>query len=372
MTPANGRETVAIIGTGLMGGSFGLAARKRGLTDRVIGFDRSGGELQAAHAMGAVTEIAPSAGAAAAEASLVVIATPVGTIATVFGEIAAALRPEAIVTDVGSTKHAIVSEVVPLVPPHAHFVGGHPIAGSEHQGVEAADPDLFEGHFWILTPTEHTDAAAYGRLVRFLNGLDVHVLSLEPARHDELLALTSHLPQLIASTLMRFASDLSAAEGGLPLVTAGGFRDMTRIAASSPDLWIDIVRQNRAAVAEVLARFQSALREAASYLTGEDWEGLRATLTAAREARTALPGKPGLVPEALVELSVPVPDRPGVLAELTTTMGEAGINIEDLDIFHSPEGGRGTIYLTVDGEEAAGRAIVALRRKGFHAERISS
>src|SRR5438128_932276 len=201
-----------------------------------------------------------------------------------------------------------------LVLPGAHFIGGHPIAGGEKEGIEAAEAELFRGAFWILTPTAETDPSAYGRLVRFLGGLGVHVLSLEPSRHDELVALTSHLPQLLSSTLMGFAADIAAAEGGLPLVAAGGFRDMTRIAASSPDLWLDIVRENRSAVLTLLERFQAALRSTAGYIAGEDWAGLRATLAAAREGRARLPEKPGVTPASLVELAVPVPDRPGVLA----------------------------------------------------------
>jgi len=167
---------------------------------------------------------------------------------------------------------------------------------------------------------------------------------------------------------MGFAADITAAEGGLPLVAAGGFRDMTRIAGSSPDLWLDIVRENRSAVLALLERFQAALGSTAGYIAGEDWAGLRATLAAAREGRARLPEKPGVTPSSLMELAVPVPDRPGVLAEVTTTVGEAGVNIEDLGIVHSPEGGRGTIHLEVSGEAAAMTAVEALEKKGFAPE----
>lgn len=363
-------EIVAVLGTGMMGGSFGLAARKRGIAERVVGFDVRPEPLKEALARGAVTEAAASAGAAVREASLVVIATPVGTIPRVFAEIVPSLAEDAIVTDVGSTKARIVEEIEPMVPPHAHFIGGHPIAGSEKDGIEAADPDLFSGCSWILTPTVETGTPAYRRLVRLLGRLEARVLLLDPARHDELVALTSHLPQLLASTLMGFAAEIAASEGGLPLVTAGGFRDMTRIAASSPDLWVDIVRENRSALLDLLSRFGAALEAARGYLENGDWEGLRGTLAAARDARAALPGKPGLVPTALVELLIPVPDRPGVLSEVTTSVGEAGVNIEDIDIVHSPEGGRGTIHLLVNGATAAATAAGALRRKGFSVDEL--
>jgi prephenate dehydrogenase len=371
MTPgASGddRVVLAILGTGLMGGSLGLACRKRGLAERVIGYDVRPDRLQRALERGAITEAATSPQEAVAEATLTVIAAPVSSISGVFAQIAGHLPPGAIVTDVGSTKSRVVEDLQGLAPAHVHFIGGHPIAGSEHEGIEAADADLYTGAFWILTPTRETDTAAYGRLVRFLRRLDAHVLSLDPGRHDELVALTSHLPQLLSSTLMGFAADIAASEGGLPLVHAGGFRDMTRIAGSSPDLWVDIVRENRRAVLELLDRFQGALAAAGGYVEAGDWEALRRVLAGAREGRRRLPEKPGLTPASLVELRVVVLDHPGALAAVTTTVGEAGVNIEDFYVVHSPEGGKGTIHLTLNGEPAARAAREALEKKGFSAE----
>lgn len=365
----SGEPTVlAILGMGLMGGSLGLAALRRKTARRVIGYDLSPERGEQALALGAITEVARSAGEAASKAELVVIATPVGTIAAVFAEIVPYLEPGTIVTDVGSTKLRIVQEIMRLLPEHSHFIGGHPVAGSERDGIEAASPELYTGCPWILTPTDQTAAPTYRRLVRFLGQLGAHVLSLNPARHDELLALTSHLPQVLASTLMSFAAEAAAAEGGLPLVSAGAFQDMTRIAASSPDLWVDILRENRTTVLGILARFEDVLRDAGDAMESGDWDRLRKTLAAARDARNALPGKPGLAPMALVEVLIPVPDRPGVLADVTTTVGEAGVNIEDIDIIHSADGGRGTILLAVNGEAAARLARESLRRKGYRVD----
>lgn len=360
---------VAIIGTGLMGGSLGLALRAAGIFEKVTGFDIEAETLKKAFDRGAVTEAARSAREAVEEAGTVFIATPIGSIPEVFAEIAPHLARAAIVTDLGSTKMRVVDDITPLVPPHAHFIGGHPIAGAEQEGIEAAEPDLYRACVWILTPTEATDAAAYGALVRLIGRLKGRVLSLDPARHDELVALTSHLPQLLSSTLMGFAAEIAASEGGLPLVGAGGFRDMTRVAASSPDMWVEIVRDNRTAVLEVLTRFESTLRSVGQYVGSGDWESLRRLLAGARDARQALPGKPGVVASDLIELLVPVPDRPGVLAEITTTVGEAGVNIEDINIVHSPEGGRGTVHLEVNGDEPARIASEAIVRRGYKVTR---
>jgi prephenate dehydrogenase len=356
--------TLAIIGTGLMGGSFGLAALASGAAAEVVGFDLRQADLRQAVSRGAVSRAALSAGEAVAGADIVVIATPVGTIPAVFREVAPHLRPGAIVTDLGSTKTRVVEEIGKLTPPGIHYIGGHPMAGSEHEGIEAATADLYAGCLWILTPTESTGTDAYRRMVRLLGRFGARVLSLDPARHDQLLALTSHLPQLLSSTLMRFAADVADSAGGLPIVAAGGFRDMTRIAASSPDLWVDILRENRWAVLDVLRRFEEALRSGREQVESEDWGGVHTLLAGARHARRALPAKPGAAFDA-VELLIPVPDRPGVLADVTTAVGERGVNIDDIEIIHDPAGGRGRIRLVVSGRTGAEAATEALRRRGY-------
>ncbi|HEU5001718.1 MAG TPA: prephenate dehydrogenase/arogenate dehydrogenase family protein [Actinomycetota bacterium] len=361
------RETLAIVGLGLMGGSLGLAARAAGHVRSVVGYDPDAGVRRRALERGAVSEVAATPGAAVEQASVVVIAAPVSAIPGAYAALAGHLAPGTIVTDLGSAKAQIVASVGPCVPSGTAFIGGHPLAGSEKEGIDSADADLYRGAYWFLTPTPDTDPVAYGRLIRFLGGLGVHVLSMDPGRHDDLVALTSHLPQLLSSTLMGFAADISASEGGLPLITAGGFRDMTRVAASSPELWLDIIRGNREAVLGVLGRFRAALETTAGLIAAEDWPGLRETLAGAREGRASMPEKPGVTTRALMAVLVAVPDRPGAIAQVATTVGEAGVNIEDLTIVHSPSGGRGTIHLAVNGEAAARAAQTALGKRGFDA-----
>jgi len=194
------------------------------------------------------------------------------------------------------------------------------------------------------------------------------VLSLDPIRHDEAMALSSHLPQLLSSALMNFVSESATPEERLPLLAAGGFLDMTRIAASSPELWVDIMRDNSAAVVKALEGFTTELQQVGKGLLDEDWEQVRSFLLQARKARKSLPGKPGVEPEEMIEIRIPVPDRAGVLADVATTVGEAGINIEDLDIVHSAEGGRGVIYLAIMGRPHAMAAFQAIKQKGYHPE----
>ncbi|MDQ4149086.1 MAG: prephenate dehydrogenase [Actinomycetota bacterium] len=361
-------ESVAVIGVGLMGGSLGMACLKRGVAARVVGFDRDENTLHRALDLGAISEAAPSSRDAAKEADLVVLATPVGAIPAAFAETLPGMPEGAIVTDVGSTKMRVVDEIGRLAPSSVEFIGGHPIAGSERHGIEAASADLYDGCFWILTPTSSTSPSSYRSLMRFLSALGARVLSLDPERHDEALALTSHLPQLLSSTLMTFAAEVATSGEGMPLLTAGGFRDMTRIAGSSEEMWVDIVKQNQNALLEVIRKFQAAFGAAVESVAAGDWEAVKSFLAAGRAARNALPGKAGVAPSELIELRVPVPDRPGVLAEVTTTVGQAGVNIEDLDIVHSPEGGRGVIHLAVRGRENARAAAEAMARKSFRVE----
>lgn len=361
-------NTLAIVGLGLMGGSLGLASLERGLAERVVGFDLDPATISRALERKAITNGARSLAEAVSEADLVVLATPVGSIGEVFAEAAASMPEGCVVTDVGSTKAGVVEAVTLRAPGFVHFIGGHPMAGSEKDGIEAATADLYDGCIWILTPTGATSTEAYGKLMRFLTALGARVLSLDPARHDDALALTSHLPQLLSSTLMGFAADVAKTGEGLPLLTAGGFRDMTRIAGSSPDLWVGIVQENQPALSSLLRRFLETLGEAADALENQDWYRLRAMLAEAQRARHDLPGKPGLEPSELAEILIPVPDRPGVLAEVTTTVGEAGVNIEDLNILHSAEGGRGVIHLAVSGAANARTAAEALQKKGYETE----
>lgn len=353
-------QRIAIIGTGMIGGSLGLAINKN---IEVSGYDRDEGCLRQALSIGAISRAADDLRDAVSDADLIVLATPVASIAASFADAAPYLRAGVIVTDVGSTKNQIVKAIDAITPKGVQFIGGHPLAGSERQGIDAASATLFAGAFWILTPTENADAGSYGKLVRFLTDLKAQVLSLDPARHDEALALSSHLPQLLSSTLMAFAAQTSSA--GLPLLAAGGFRDMTRIAGSSPVLWIDIVKQNRHAVLEMMKRFESVFHERLVEISRSDWDALERALSEAKQARDHMASKQGLRDSELVELVIQVPDRPGALAEVTTTLGEARINIEDLDIVHSPEPGRGAIHLLLGNIDAAAKAREALENRNF-------
>jgi prephenate dehydrogenase len=233
----------------------------------------------------------------------------------------------------------------------ARFVGGHPMAGSEQAGIDGADPELFVGATWVLTPTVETDPAAYSHLAAVVGELGADVITLSPADHDRLVAVVSHVPHLVAATLMNAAAEGAKADGALLRLAAGGFRDMTRVAAGQPSIWPDICTDNAAAILQGLDRLVQDLTDLRQKVASADRSGLLDLLQRASTARRELPA--GAVrPDRLAELRVPVPDRYGVLAEFTGLASDLGINIYDLTIAHSAEGPRGVLTLVVGADEA--------------------
>lgn len=350
----DGRQKRAQVdGLGLIGGSIGLALRKAGWY--VTGHDLD--ELVTARALmiGALDE-----GGEDEHAELVFVATPAASVAALARKRLAAGPPHRVVTDVAGVKAAIVAAVA-----EPHFVGGHPMAGSEQDGLDGADADLFAGATWVLTPTPDTDHAAFATVRSVVGMLGAEVVALPPARHDALVAMVSHVPHLTAATLMSLADDLSDEHAVLLRLAAGGFRDMTRIAAGRPTIWPDICASNSAAILTVLDDLLTRLHEMRAVIATGDRERLLKTLEQARAARRNLPPQ-GPRPESTVELRVPIPDTPGVLAQVTTLVGELGVNIHDLEIAHSSEGRRGVLVLAVsaDGCEAVREALA---EHGFRA-----
>ncbi|HVE91230.1 MAG TPA: prephenate dehydrogenase [Actinomycetota bacterium] len=351
---------VAVIGTGLIGGSIGLCLRKSGYA-RVAGYDSAPEASRKAADAGAIDEAAGSLGEACAGADIVVVATPVGQIAETVRQLSSVVEPGVVVTDVGSAKGPVVQEAESVLGPGRPFVGGHPMAGTEGQGVQAARADLFEGALWILTPTDGTSPQAFGTIAALVTQLGASTLALDPAEHDRLVALVSHLPYLIATTLMEIAGRED--DERVFAAAAGSFRDVTRTAGSSPGVWRDILRANRHALLAQLTTFRSGLATFGQALESEDWQGVDRCIQAARDARARLPAKAGRGPEVPVRIEVTVPDRAGILAEITTGVGELGVNIEDLWMDHTAAGG--VVHIVVDGPEAASRACVRLSGLGY-------
>ena len=276
-----------------------------------------------------------------AAASVTFVAVPVSQIAHVAASVLA-VNPMGLVTDVGSVKASIVTAVA-----DARFIGGHPMAGSELEGLDGADGEMFEGATWVLTPTGETADADLSRLRSIIASLGAEVVALPPERHDALVAVVSHVPHLTAATLMSLADDQADEHAALLRLAAGGFRDMTRIASGHPAIWPDICAANKTAVLAALDGLLRGLNDVRSVVAAGDREALLSRLEQARQARANLPGRVAR-PSDLVEFRIPVPDRAGVLAEITTLASELGASIADIEIAHSAEGDKGVIIVLVD------------------------
>ena len=251
---------VALIGLGLIGGSLGHAMKRRGLACHIAGHARSAATRARALELGFIDSAHETAAAAAKDADLVVICTPVGVLTAVAAEIEPVLKKGAIVTDVGSVKVAVVRDVGPHIPDGIHFIPGHPIAGTEESGPDAGFAELFDGRWCILTPVPGTDAGALEKLSAFWTACGSNVDIMEPRHHDLVLAIVSHLPHIIAYNIVGTASDLeTVTQSEVIKYSASGFRDFTRLAASDPTMWRDVCLNNREPILEMLARFSEDL-----------------------------------------------------------------------------------------------------------------
>ncbi|HEY0281534.1 MAG TPA: prephenate/arogenate dehydrogenase family protein [Rhizomicrobium sp.] len=264
---------VALLGVGLIGSSMAHAMRRAGVAGHIAGYSYRPETLERARIVGFADTLHADAASCVKDADLVVLATPVGSYAALAEQIAPHLKRGAILSDVGSVKSAVIRDVGPYVPEGVHFIPAHPIAGTEQSGPEAGFAELFDGRWCILTPPPGTDPAALERLKRFWRKLGSEVEVMEARHHDLVLAITSHLPHLIAYNIVGTADDLATVtQSEVIKYSAGGFRDFTRIAASDPTMWRDVFLNNREAVLEVLGRFSedlSALQRAIRWGDGE-------------------------------------------------------------------------------------------------------
>jgi prephenate dehydrogenase len=326
-----------VIGLGLVGGSVALGLRRRGW--RVHGDDTRLATVEGALELGVI-----DAAGLAADAEITFVAVPVLGITD---EVKRALaETTGFVTDVGSVKAAVCEAC-----DDPRFVGGHPMAGSELHGLEGADGDMFDGAVWVLTPSAGTDARTLSAVTAVIKALGAEVVALAPDRHDQVVAIVSHVPHLTAATLMTLAADRAEEHAALLRLAAGGFRDMTRIASGHPGIWLDICSENREAIVTALDGLIERLGDVRHVVAGNDRDALHDTLARARDARTNLPGRV-THPEVMAEVRIPIPDRPGSAAELFTLAAELGVNIANFEVVHMAESNRGIAVVLVDANSS--------------------
>lgn len=350
---------IGVVGTGLIGASVALAARRAGV-EEVRGWDADAEALATASARGAV-EPADSLRAALEGTDVAVIAVPVAALPEVVTAALAVAPETCTVTDVGSTKASVCAAAAS----DARFVGGHPICGAETRGPERASADLFEGATWFLTPVAATEPERYRQVHALVGSLGARPVAIEPVTHDRLVAVTSHLPHALANLLLNQAG-AGRIDGHDPLAAAGGsLRDMTRIAGANPRIWVDIFLENRDALAAALAEHRRRVEQLEAALADGDAGFLARWIGEASGHRRRMLETAYADAGALHRLRVHVPDRPGVLAGIFQALGAERINVADFELEHlSPTRG-GTLTIYVSGSHDAELAAALLERQGY-------
>ncbi|MBA2516533.1 MAG: prephenate dehydrogenase/arogenate dehydrogenase family protein [Solirubrobacterales bacterium] len=341
------------MGVGLIGGSIGLAARER-VGAHVSGYDVAPGAAQAALEHGALDMACSSVAEALDGAHAAFIATPVGALSSVLSEVLDVAGPQCVVSDVGSTKRAVVAAAT-----DPRFVGGHPLAGAETAGVGHARADLFDGATWYLTPTRATTGVLYERLHRLLRDLGARPAALDAETHDRLLASVSHLPHVLANVLVAQAARALDRDGERLPATGPSFRDATRVAGASTAIWGDIYASNAEALVATIDDAVRRLQTVRAALVHDDREAIEAWNDGAREDRRRLL-EADLAGGPVQELRASVPNRPGVVADVALALGGAGVNILDMALYPAPDHSSGVIALWIAGDERARQAEALL------------
>ncbi|MDY6826144.1 MAG: prephenate dehydrogenase [Bacillota bacterium] len=356
---------VALIGTGLIGGSIGMALREKGLAGEITGFDRDEATCRKAVQRKAVDLAVESPSEAVQDADLVILAVPVISAVEVLREIIPAISSGAIITDVGSTKSAIMATVEQILPAGVSFIGGHPMAGSEESGIESADPALLENAIYVLTPAPGTSEQAVGRLSVLIESIGAQPIVLDPLKHDRIVAMVSHLPHIAAASLVQSVAVTEDVEL-VRTLAAGGFRDSTRIALGDPEVWRDICISNRWALLAALKSFKASIDKLEKYLAEPNAEGIQEYLLQARDYRSSIPYRGRSILPEIYTLVVLVRDTPGILARVTGILGDAGINIDAIEIMHIRELSGGSIKLGFKTRDQQQKALQLLTEEGYY------
>ncbi|RQD72569.1 MAG: prephenate dehydrogenase [Tindallia sp. MSAO_Bac2] len=355
-------KKIALVGTGLMGGSFALAIKERGIQCTVTGFDSDRKALESALRLGIVDRMGKTLEETVTDADLVMLAVPVGHYESIFNALAESLKKGAVVSDLGSVKEAAVTAAERL-PEGVSFVGGHPLAGSEKGGVEAASPYLFENAYYFLTPTERTPVEVLDRIKSLVSTIGAFPVLITPQKHDYIVARTSHLPHFVASVLACTMDEENDEE--LKNFTGSGFRDTTRIAAGNPVMWEEIFFYNQRELLDGVEKLENMLRGFRQSIALKKRIEVRDLLEKGKKYRDTLPqaGKDYL-PE-WYQIYVDIKDEPGALARITSIIGQAEVNIKEIEILHAREGEKGAVRLAFAEAEEERRAMKALGEKGL-------
>jgi prephenate dehydrogenase len=359
------KKRILLIGLGLIGGSIGLAVKKeKGFT--IIGYDIQVERLKLAQALHVIDEICTDFSKEVQLADFIIISTPVTQTEQLFSDIAQLpLKPGAIITDVGSTKKQIVEKSELLKQEQVYFVGGHPMAGSHKTGVESSRAHLFENAFYILTPTEETPRHAIDSLKDLLSGTKANFIEMTADEHDQIAGLISHFPHIIAASLVHNVASYQNENHDISRLAAGGFRDITRIASSSPTMWRDILIHNRLPILQLFDQWMGEMKSVREMIETFDSDGIFQYFEKAKSFRDGLPSKTkGAIP-AFYDLFVDVPDYPGVISEVTAILATNKISITNIRIIEAREDIYGVLRLSFQTDEDRTRAKQCLENNNY-------
>ncbi|KIL34917.1 prephenate dehydrogenase [Cohnella kolymensis] len=352
---------MTIFGVGLIGGSLALCFKgKPGV--QVTGHSINPASAQKYADRGVVDHATTSIAEAASDADFLFLCVPVGRLEDYLEELARIpLKPGCIVTDVGSTKASVVRHASILAEQGAVFIGGHPMAGSERSGVEAASSHLFENAFYVLTPTEQTPPQAVDRLQELLKYTKAHIVKTDAVQHDDIVGAISHMPHIIAVALVNQIAGYNESNELYGSLAAGGFRDITRIASSDPLIWRDILLSNRGVLLKLLRDWQAEIDGFSALLQQSDGDGLEEQFRRAGQFRSQLPERRKGMITSLYECYVDVPDHPGIIGKIATELGQARINLSNLQIIESREDVPGVLRLSFRQNEDLDKAVALLK-----------
>ncbi|MFC5531765.1 prephenate dehydrogenase [Cohnella yongneupensis] len=356
---------VVIFGVGLIGGSLALCYKgKPGFY--VVGHSVNPKSVEKYVALGVVDYATTSLEEAAKDADFIFVCVPVGMLDDYMERLSrVALKPGCIITDVGSTKASVVHHASKLSLQGGVFIGGHPMAGGERSGVEAASSHLFENAYYVLTPTADTPPDAMERLEQLIKMTKAHIVKVDAVEHDTIVGAISHLPHVIAAALVNQVAAYNEANVLYAVLAAGGFRDITRIASSDPIMWRDILLNNREVVLKLIEDWQREMSRFAGQIAAGDGAGVAEQFRTAGEFRNSLPERRKGVITSIYECYVDVPDHPGIIGQIATELGDAKINLSNLQIIESRDDVPGVLRLSFRKEEDLDKAVVLLKLMNY-------
>lgn len=360
------KKRVFVIGLGLIGGSIALAIRRSHEDAIIIGYEINEERLGLAKTLNVIDESAASVEEGVKDADLIIISAPVQQAEEIIETLVNVdLKSTVIITDVGSTKQQIMGKAVLLHNKGITFIGGHPMAGSHKSGVSAARPHLFENAFYILTPDSSTPTAKIEELKDWLKGTKANFLIMSPKEHDELTGAVSHFPHIVAASLVHQVAAIDEKNSTISSIAAGGFRDITRIASSSPTMWRDILLHNKDTLLELLEKWRIEMDLVKDMIHSMDSEAIYSYFNAAKEFRDGLPVKQkGAIP-SFYDLYVDVPDHPGSISEVTSILAKEEISITNIRIIEVREDIMGVLRLSFRNEDDRKRAQICLTQHQY-------